>query len=87
MTLTGFFIIIGVFIALMFIYKRADKAIKKMDPKSVKKFNWVGFVIGIIGGVAWYLFHNGIYMIVTLLGVVIYFLFYGYDKMEEGQKQ
>ncbi len=87
MSITSFLIIIAVFIILMFIYKRADKAIKKMDPKVVKKLNWVGFVIGIAGGIAWYLFHNGIYMLVTLAGVVVYFLFYGYDRMEEEQKQ
>ncbi|MBI5642056.1 MAG: hypothetical protein HY954_01125 [Deltaproteobacteria bacterium] len=85
MTFTGFLIIIGVFIALMFVYRRADKLIKNMSPGTVKKVNWAGFIIGILGGVAWYLFHEGIYMLVTLIGIVIYFLFYGYDKMESNE--
>jgi len=40
-------------------------------------------IIGVVGGVLWYLFAYGIFMIITLIGIVLYFLFYGYDTMEE----
>lgn len=87
MSFTGFFVIVGVVIVMMFVYKYADRWVKKMDPKTVKTVNWVGFVMGIAGGTLWYLFAQGIFMIITLIGVVLYFLFYGYDKMEEEDKK
>lgn len=83
MSFSGFFVVIGVVIAMVLLYKNADKWIKKMDPKTVKAVNWIGFIIGVVGGVLWYLFAYGIFMIITLIGIVLYFLFYGYDKMEE----
>lgn len=83
MSFSGFLVVIGVVIAMVLLYKNADKWIKKMDPKTVKTVNWIGFIIGVVGGVLWYLFAYGIFMIITLIGIVLYFLFYGYDKMEE----
>lgn len=83
MSFSGFFIVVGVVIVMVLIYKHADRWIKKMEPKTVKTVNWAGFVLGVAGGILWYLFAYGIFMIITLVGVVLYFLFYGYDKMEE----
>lgn len=83
---TQFFILIGAFIVLMFVYRVADKKIKTLSPKTVKTVNWIGFGMALAGGILWYLFHTWVYMPVTVLGVIIYFLFYGYDKMEEEQK-
>lgn len=83
MTIPGFLAVAGVVLALMLVYKYADRYIKKMDPKTVKTVNWIGFVVGVAGGVLWYAFAQGIFMIITLAGVVIYFLFYGYDRTEE----
>lgn len=86
MSFSGFFVVIGVVIAMILLYKNADKWIKKMDPKTVKTVNWIGFILGVIGGVLWYLFAYGIFMIITLIGIVLYFLFYGYDTMEDEDK-
>lgn len=83
MELTQFFIVIGIFIALMFVYKFADKFVKKLTPKTIKTVNWIGFSVAVAGGIIWYVYPSGIIMIVTVLGVVTYFLFYGYDKPEE----
>ncbi|CAG1066880.1 hypothetical protein BAC1_02519 [uncultured bacterium] len=83
MSFYGFFILVGVVIAMILLYKHADRWIKKMDPKTVKTVNWIGFIAGVVGGVLWYLFAQGIFMIITLAGIVVYFLFYGYDRMEE----
>jgi multisubunit Na+/H+ antiporter MnhB subunit len=83
MSFSGFFVVIGVVIAMILLYKNADKWIKKLDPKTVKTVNWIGFILGVVGGVLWYLFAYGIFMIITLIGIVLYFLFYGYDTMEE----
>jgi prolipoprotein diacylglyceryltransferase len=85
MSFYGFFIIVGVVIAMILLYKHADRWIKKMDPKTVKTVNWIGFIAGVVGGVLWYLFAQGIFMIITLAGIVVYFLFYGYDRMEEDE--
>lgn len=85
MSITGLLIMVGVFIALMFVYRNADRFIKKMDPKTVKTINWAGFAIGVAGGIAWYLLHGAVYMFITLFGIVLYFIFYGYDKMEESE--
>ena len=85
MSFYGFFIVVGVVIAMILLYKHADRWIKKMDPKTVKTVNWIGFIAGVVGGVLWYLFAQGIFMIITLAGIVVYFLFYGYDRMEEDE--
>lgn len=86
MSFTDFFILIGIFIAMMVLYKRADKWVQKLAPETVKKINWIGFAMGIAGGILWYAFAHSAFMVLTLAGVVIYFLFYGYDKMEEDQQ-
>lgn len=83
MSFTDFFVMVGIFIVMMLVYKYADRLVARLKPSTVKTVNWIGFGIGILGGVAWYLFGNALYMYLTLLGVIIYFLFYNYDKMEE----
>ena len=83
MSLAGFAFVVGVVIAIILLYKYADRWIRRLDPKTVKTVNWVGFVLGVAGGILWYLFAQGIFMIITLVGIVLYFLFYGYDRMEE----
>lgn len=79
MTFYGFFILIGVFIAIMLVYRRAGAWIKSLKPKTVKRVNWLGFIVGVIAGVAWFIFKDMTFMIITMAGVVVYFLFYDYD--------
>lgn len=86
MSFSSFFVVVGIVIAMMLLYKYADRWIKKMDPKTVKTINWVGFIMGVAGGVLWYSLAQGIFMIITLIGILLYFLFYGYDKIEEEGK-
>ncbi|HBG46330.1 MAG TPA: hypothetical protein DDW94_04995 [Deltaproteobacteria bacterium] len=86
MSFIDFAIVVGIVVAMIIVYKYADRWVKKMDPATVKKLNWAGFIIGVVGGILWYLFAIGIFMIITLVGVVVYFIFYGYDKVEEEQK-
>jgi hypothetical protein len=83
MSFMDFFVVVGIFILMMVGYRIADRYVKRLQPKTVKTVNWIGFTIGMIGGILWYLFANQVYMFVTILGVIIYFLFYGYDRMEE----
>ncbi|OGP17588.1 MAG: hypothetical protein A2054_02360 [Deltaproteobacteria bacterium GWA2_55_10] len=87
MSFASFALVVGVVIALILLYKYADRWIKRLDPKTVKTVNWVGFVLGVVGGILWYLFAQGIFMIITLVGILLYFLFYGYDKMEEEREK
>ncbi|MBE7415600.1 MAG: hypothetical protein HS130_10405 [Deltaproteobacteria bacterium] len=87
MSITGFMITVGVVIAMILVYKYADQWVKKMDPGTVKTLNWIGFIVGVAGGVLWYATANGIFMFITLAGVLFYFLFYGYDSMEEKEKR
>lgn len=83
MKFIDFAILVGIVAILMVVYKNADRFIKKLNPETVKKINWAGFLIGVAGGIAWYALHNGIFMFITLFGIVIYFLFYGYDQTQE----
>ncbi len=85
MSMTSFALVVGIVIAMILLYKYADRWIKRLDPKTVKTVNMVGFVLGVVGGILWYLFAQGIFMIITLVGILLYFLFYGYDRMEEGE--
>lgn len=78
-----FFIVIGIFILMMVGYRVADRYVKRLDPKTVKTVNWIGFVVGVVGGILWYAFSNQVYMFITVIGIITYFIFYGYDKMEE----
>lgn len=87
MSFIEFFLVIGLFILMMVGYRVADRLVKKLDPKTVKTVNWIGFTVGIVGGILWYAFANQIYMFITVLGTITYFLFYGYDKMEEKDGQ
>lgn len=80
-----FAILIGVVISLLLIYKYADRYIKRMDPKTIKVVNWIGFGVAIIAGVGWYFYPHGLLMLATLLGVVVYFLFFGYDQVRENE--
>lgn len=79
MDIKQFIILAGVFIALMFVYKITGRLIKNMEPKTMKIINWSAFVLALLSGIAWYLLDDGIFMILMVLGVVVYFLFYDYD--------
>ncbi|MBI5562365.1 MAG: hypothetical protein HY894_05885 [Deltaproteobacteria bacterium] len=79
MELKEFFYVVGAFIVIMLIFKFADKWIKSLPPATAKTINWIGLGIAAAGGLAWYAFGSGVYMIITVAGVVIYFLFYHYD--------
>jgi len=85
MSFIEFFLVVGVFILMMIGYRVADRYVKKIDPKTVKTVNWIGFVVGVVGGILWYLFANQIYMFITVIGTITYFLFYNYDNAEEKQ--
>lgn len=87
MSITGFIVTVGVVISMILVYKYADRWVKKMDPRTVKTLNWIGFIVGVAGGILWYATSNGIFMLITLAGVLAYFLFYGYDSMEEKEKR
>lgn len=76
--------LIGVFIFLVAGYRYADSHMKMLAAKTVKTINRIGLAVGMAGGILWYLFQTWIYMPVTVLGVIIYFLFYSYDSMEQG---
>ena len=86
MKIEEFFYVIVVFIVIMFVYKYADKMIKTLPNKTVRIVNWVGFVISLVGGTLWYLTNSANYMFLSLFGIVIYFLFYSYDKPEKGDE-
>ncbi len=89
MELSQFFIIIGIFIALMFVYKFADRYVKRLTPKTIKTINRAGFSAAVVGGIVWYASPSGIITIaaqdITVIGVIIYFIFYDYDKPEESE--
>lgn len=83
MSFNEFAILIVIFIFIMLLFRVGDKWVKRLKRKTVKTVNWIGFIIGLGGGVLWYYYDNNVYMFITLIGVVTYFLFYGYDTMEE----
>ncbi|TAN62451.1 hypothetical protein EPN18_04740 [bacterium] len=83
MSVLGLFIILGVFIALIIVYRNAGRFIKKLPPKTVKTVNWIAFTEAALSGVAWFIFNDVIFMFLCFAGVVVYFLFYDYDKTEE----
>ncbi|MBI5492723.1 MAG: hypothetical protein HY893_07305 [Deltaproteobacteria bacterium] len=85
MNLMSFVFLIGLLLAMVFLYRFADRWIKKMDPGTVKKANKAGFIIGVAGGIGWYLLHYSVFMLITVAGVIIYFLFYGYDREESSE--
>lgn len=85
MALKEFFYLIGVFIALMFAFRYADRWIKSLPRSTAKVVNWIGFAVAAVGGVAWYATDGGIYMLITVAGVIIYFLFYHYDGGEDAE--
>ncbi len=87
MNIPQFLVLVGIVVILLFVYKYADKKIVHLNPKTVKTVNWIGFSIGAIGGILWYIFHDPIFMFITVGGVIIYFLFYGYDVMEEEEEK
>ncbi len=80
MNAAGFFVMAGVFIALMLVYKYAEKWIKKIPRKAAKTINWTGFTVATFAGIAWYLTNDDTFMFITLGGVITYFLFFSYDK-------
>lgn len=81
-----FFLVIGILILMMVGYRIADRYVKRLAPRTVKTVNWIGFVMGVVGGILWYAFSNQVYMFITIIGTVTYFLFYDYDKMEEKEE-
>lgn len=81
----SFVFLIGVLIAMVFVYRLADRRIKKMNPETIRKVNKAGFAIGVAGGIGWYLLHYSVFMLITVAGVIIYFLFYGYDREESNE--
>lgn len=87
MSFREFFILIGIVIGLMIVYKYADRYIKKLDRKLVKIINWIGFTLVVIGVAGNYIFHIGIMTLVSFVGIVIFFLFYNYDKTEKEKKE
>ena len=82
MSFASFALVVGVVIALILLYKYADRWIKRLDPKTVKTVNWIGFGIALAGGILWYLAKHTAFMYVTFIGVTIYFLFIRYDSGE-----
>ncbi len=54
--------------------------LKKLGPDTARRLNWAGFVVAIFGGSAWYVVKHPAFMFATLSGVIMYFLFYDYDK-------
>jgi uncharacterized membrane protein len=87
MSMLDFSLVIALFILMMVGYRVADRYVKRLAPKTVKTVNWIGFIIGIVGGILWYAFGNQVYMFITVIGTVTYFLFYDYDKMEEEEEK
>jgi len=83
MDLKEFFILIGIFMLFMAIYRFAGKAIKKFSAKTLKLINQTAFTTAFLSGLAWYAFSDEIFMLITVAAVVVYFLFYDYDKPEE----
>ncbi len=86
MQATGFFVMAGVFAALMFIYKFSDRWIKKVPRKTARTINWAGSTVAVFGGIAWYLFNDDIFMFITLGGVIIYFLFFSPERHAEKEE-
>lgn len=83
MDLKEFLILIGIFLLFMAAYRLAGKAIKKFPAKTLKMINWIAFTTALLSGIAWYAFSDGIFMLITVAAVIVYFLFYDYDKPEE----
>ncbi len=77
-----FYIVVsaGVVLALIIAFIWGKTLIKGISADTAKKFNWFGFVLAIFGGSAWYVVKHPAFMFVTLFGVIIYFLFYDFDK-------
>ena len=87
MEIIDLFYLLIIFIVFMLGYRYADRWVKTLPVKTVKIVNWIGFMIGIIGGLLWYSTQGGAFMFLCLIGIVIYFLFYGYDNMEEEEEE
>ena len=71
-----------VFIVFLLLFRYSSAWIKKLKPKTVKTINWFGFAAAIAGGILWYAYKDPRFMVVTFLGIVIYFLFYHYEEKE-----
>ncbi len=83
----SFMILVPLLILMVILYSKAEGWIRKMDAKTVKTLNWVGFTIAVAGGIAHYFMQDGIFLFIALGGVIIYFTFYNYDKMEEEERK
>ncbi len=83
----GFFVVVGLFILLMLVFKYSDRWIKKMSRETAKLINWAGFTVAVFSGIAWYLLGDDIFMFITFAGIITYFVFYGYDKLETKEQR
>ena len=84
MSMESFFLVAAIFIVFMLIYRYLDRWVNRLPKDTVKTVNRVGFWFALLSGILWYILKDPIYMFLTLAGVVVYFLFYNYDK-EEGK--
>ncbi len=80
MDLKEFFILIGIFILFMVVYRLAGRVIKRLPAKTLKMINRGAFTAAFISGIAWYAFGADVFMPITAFAVIIYFLFSEYDK-------
>ncbi|HHL39926.1 MAG TPA: hypothetical protein ENJ37_05420 [Deltaproteobacteria bacterium] len=87
MTFTDFIVVIIAFVLIMLLYTYADRYIRRLKADTVRSINWIGFTIAAAGGIAWYWSDHPFFMLVTFVGIIIYFLFYSYDRMEEEEKK
>ncbi len=83
MSMESFFLVAVIFIAFMLIYRYLDRWVSQLPAETVKTINRVGFWFALLSGILWYILKDPIYMFLTLAGVVVYFLFYNYDKEEK----
>jgi hypothetical protein len=86
MTIPHFLILAGIVVCMLFLYRFADRRIKALPAKTVKAVNWAGFALAMAGGIVWYALKYTPSMYVMLAGVVLYFLFYGYDRNKTDTK-
>ncbi|MBI5233506.1 MAG: hypothetical protein HY880_04055 [Deltaproteobacteria bacterium] len=80
MTIMSFAFMAVVVISLWAGFRYSDRFIRTLSRQTVKMINWAGFTIAVLGGILWYGFKLPSFMLVTLLGIIVYFMFYGYDR-------
>lgn len=87
MSVFGLFILVGVFIALMLVYRASGRWIKQLPASTAKTVHRIAFAVAGLSGVAWFIFNDVIFMFICFAGVVVYFLFYDYDKTEDAENK